>query len=46
MVKKISDPILMISRSLALIGSRNKEALQISRVQLARMGQPLLEPHR
>jgi len=42
--KKLSDPILMISRSLALIGSRNQEALQISRVQLARMGQPLLEP--
>lgn len=42
--KKLSDPILMISRSLALIGSRNQEALQICRVQLARMGQPLLEP--
>ena len=42
--KKISDPILMISRSLALLGSRNQEALQISRVQLARMGQPPLDP--
>jgi uncharacterized protein (DUF1800 family) len=42
--QRLSDPILMMSRSLALLGSRHSDALKIGRNQVARMGQPLLEP--
>jgi uncharacterized protein (DUF1800 family) len=42
--QRLEDPILMMSRSLALLGSRHNDALRIARVQLARMGQPVLEP--
>ncbi|MEB3334284.1 MAG: DUF1800 family protein [Cyanobacteriota bacterium] len=42
--QRLEDPVLMMARSLALLGSRNRDALTIGRVQLARMGQPLLDP--
>jgi uncharacterized protein (DUF1800 family) len=42
--KRLEDPILVVSRSLALLGSRHPDALQIARGELARMGQPVLEP--
>ena len=42
--QRLSDPILMVARSLALLGSRHPDALRIARIQLAAMGQPLLDP--
>jgi uncharacterized protein (DUF1800 family) len=42
--QRLEDPILVVSRSLALLGSRHEDALQIARSQLAPMGQPVLEP--
>jgi uncharacterized protein (DUF1800 family) len=42
--KRLEDPILVVSRSLALLGSRHPDALQIARSELPRMGQPVLEP--
>ena len=42
--QRLEDPILVVSRSLALLGSRHEDALQIARIQLATMGQPVLEP--
>ena len=42
--QRLEDPILVVSRSLALLGSRHEDALQIARTQLAPMGQPVLEP--
>jgi uncharacterized protein (DUF1800 family) len=42
--QRLEDPILMMSRSLALLGSRHKDALRIARLQLVLMGQPVLEP--
>lgn len=42
--QRLEDPILMVSRSLALLGSRHEDALTIARLQLARMGQPPLDP--
>lgn len=42
--QRLSDPILMMARSLALLGSRHPDALRIGRIQLGAMGQPLLEP--
>lgn len=42
--QRLEDPILMMSRSLALLGSRHRDTLRIARVQLVRMGQPVLEP--
>lgn len=42
--QRLADPLLMMSRSLALLGSRHRDALRIARVQVARMGQPVLEP--
>jgi uncharacterized protein (DUF1800 family) len=42
--QRLSDPLLMMSRSLALLGSRHRDALRIALVHLARMGQPVLAP--
>jgi len=42
--QRLEEPVLMISRSLALLGSRHPDALRIARIQLAGMGQPVLEP--
>ncbi len=42
--ERLEDPILVMSRSLALLGSRHRDALTIARVHLARMGQPMFEP--
>ena len=41
---KLSDPIRMLTRSLALLGSRHPDALRISRIHLSRMGQVPFEP--
>jgi uncharacterized protein (DUF1800 family) len=42
--QRLDDPMLMMGRSLALLGSRHGDALIIARAQLARMGQPVLDP--
>lgn len=42
--QRLEEPILMMGRSLALLGSRHPDAVRIARSQLARMGQPVLEP--
>lgn len=42
--QRLSDPILMMARSLALLGGRHPDALRIGRIPLSAMGQPLLEP--
>ena len=42
--QRLEEPILMVSRSLALLGSQHPDALEIGRSQLAAMGQPMLEP--
>ncbi|MFM7675625.1 MAG: DUF1800 family protein [Synechococcus sp.] len=42
--RRLDDPITVVARSLALLGSPHPDALRIARVQLAAMGQPLLEP--
>jgi uncharacterized protein (DUF1800 family) len=40
----LANPITVVSRSLALLGSHHPEALSISRVHLSRMGQLPFEP--
>ena len=42
--RRLDDPVLMLARSLALLGSRHGDALRIGRSQLIAMGQPLFEP--
>jgi uncharacterized protein (DUF1800 family) len=42
--QRLEEPILVVSRSLALLGSQHPDALEIGRSQLAAMGQPVLEP--
>ena len=42
--RRLDDPVLMLARSLALLGSRHGDALRIGRIQLIAMGQPLFEP--
>jgi uncharacterized protein (DUF1800 family) len=42
--QRLADPLLVMSRSLALLGSRHSNACKIARIQVARMGQPVLEP--
>ncbi len=42
--RRLDDPITMVARSLALLGSPHPDALRIARVQLAAMGQPVLDP--
>jgi uncharacterized protein (DUF1800 family) len=42
--QRLEEPILVVTRSLALLGSRHPDALQIARSHLPRMGQPVLEP--
>ncbi len=41
---RLDDPITMVARSLALLGSRHPDALRISRLHLGRMGQAPFEP--
>jgi uncharacterized protein (DUF1800 family) len=41
---RLAPPITMVSRSLALLGSRHPDAFRIGVIQLARMGQPLFMP--
>jgi uncharacterized protein (DUF1800 family) len=41
---RLDDPITLVARSLALLGSRHPDALRISRVHLGRMGQAPFQP--
>lgn len=41
---RLASPIAMVSRSLALLGSRHPDALRISVIQLGRMGQSVFMP--